>query len=54
MECKQCHGECRVRADPDEVKDGVTWTVQYYYCVKHGDQYRKLSTEDTTNITPVR
>lgn len=43
MNCRKCGSECRVRAAPDEVKGGDTFTVQYYYCVKHGDQFKKLS-----------
>lgn len=45
MRCEQCNSELRVRSGGIESRDGRIYLVQYYYCVQHGDQYKKLVPE---------
>jgi hypothetical protein len=43
--CERCHSELRVRAGGLEQRDGVLYLVQVFYCIEHGDQYKKLVPE---------
>jgi hypothetical protein len=51
MRCEQCNSELRVRSGGTsttsglESRGGRIYLVQYYYCVQHGDQYKKLVPE---------
>ena len=43
--CERCHSELRIRAGGLEQRDGNLYLVQVFYCIEHGDQYKKLVPE---------
>jgi len=45
-----CLAECRVKSEDKEVRNGVEYDVQIYYCVKHGDRYKKLYADGEETI----
>lgn len=45
MRCEQCNSELRIRAGGLEQRDGNLYLVQVFYCIEHGDQYKKLVPE---------